>query len=509
MSVEDSRLDAIIAEPRPRNAWEATDLGMAMVRQEFQPVYAAWFAVALPLFLLLHLLCWGNWHWISWLMWWLKPLLDRLPLYILSHALFGNLPTRRQFWRALPGLLHRQAFAALTWRRFDLARSFTLPVSQLEGLNGQARRQRLRDLGQPGRGPAVWLTLVCLHVEIALDLALITLVWMLIPDFVTLEFFDLFDDSNEWRQLWLNLAGFCGLSLVEPFYVAGGFTLYLNRRVWLEAWDLELGFRRMAERLARAAAFGALLMMGTGLWMIPDAGLADPRLSIPPCQLHRWQVEALAKAASPVQRELAETLKEPDLQICEQQEQWQWREDRPDAPAESGRGENLLTRWFAATVETALWFALSLFIGIAVWWLWRRRSHGSLLDKRRIRPSGAPPMTGRHETPIPPKADLGVIAWQLWSAGQPREALRLLYQGSLAGLATQYGLPMRASVTEEECLRLAAAQLADPPLIEFLRHLIHAWQATAYGCQPPEDGVARKLCDAWPRHFASTGALSA
>jgi len=63
------RLDAITAEPRPRNAWEATDLGMAMVRQEFQPVYAAWFAVALPLFLLLHLLCWGNWHWIPWLLW--------------------------------------------------------------------------------------------------------------------------------------------------------------------------------------------------------------------------------------------------------------------------------------------------------------------------------------------------------------------------------------------------------------------------------------------------------
>ncbi len=92
---------------------------------------------------------------------------------------------------------------------------------------------------------------------------------------------------------------------------------------------------------------------------------------------------------------------------------------------------------------------------------------------------------------------------------KPREALRLLYQGSLAGLATQYGLPMRASVTEEECLRLAAAQLADPQLIEFLRHLIHAWQATAYGRQPPEDAVARKLCDAWPRHFASAGALSA
>lgn len=503
------RLDAITIEPRPRNAWEATDLGMAMARQEFQPVYAAWFAVALPLFLLLHLLCWGNWHWIPWLMWWLKPLLDRAPLYILSHALFSESPTRRQFWRALPGLLSRQAFAALTWRRFDLARSFTLPVSQLEGLNGAARRQRLRDLGQPGRGPAAWLTLVCLHVEIALDLALITLAWMLIPDFVDLEFFDLFDDRNPSGQLWLNVVSFCGLSLVEPFYVAGGFALYLNRRVWLEAWDLELGFRRLAERLARAAAFAALLLIGSGLWMIPDAGLAAPRLSIPPCQLHRWQIEALGKASSPVQRELAEMLKEPEWQVCEQREQWQWREDRRDAPAESSHGENRLARGFAAAVKITLWLALGLFIGIAIWWLWQRRPSGALRSQRRMRQSAAPPRQGQQTALTPPAADLGAAAWNLWSAGQPREALRLLYQGSLAGLATQYALPMPASVTEEECLRRAAAQLADPPLIEFLRRLIHAWQTTAYGRQPPDAAAARSLCEEWPRHFASTTAQPA
>lgn len=245
------RLDAIAAELRPRNAWEATDLGMAMVRHWFGPVYRAWLALALPLFLALHLLCWGNWHLIPWLLWWFKPLLDRPPLYVLSHALFGALPDRRPFWRDLPGLLRRQALAALTLRRFDAARSFSLPVTQLEGLSGQARRQRLRDLGRPGRGPAIWLTVVGANLEIALDLALIILAWMLIPEFVALDFFDLVDDSNAWGQLWLNMVGFCGMSLVEPFYVAAGFALYLNRRTWREAWDLELGFRRLAARLAR------------------------------------------------------------------------------------------------------------------------------------------------------------------------------------------------------------------------------------------------------------------
>jgi thiosulfate reductase cytochrome b subunit len=32
--------------------------------------------------------------------------------------------------------------------------------------------------------------------------------------------------------------------MLEPFYVASGFAMYLNRRVELEAWDVEQEFRR-------------------------------------------------------------------------------------------------------------------------------------------------------------------------------------------------------------------------------------------------------------------------
>ena len=31
---------------------------------------------------------------------------------------------------------------------------------------------------------------------------------------------------------------------LEPFYVASGFAMYLNRRAELEAWDIEQEFRR-------------------------------------------------------------------------------------------------------------------------------------------------------------------------------------------------------------------------------------------------------------------------
>jgi len=499
-------LETARVELRPRNPWEATDLGVAMVQRWVGPVYGAWFAVALPVFLLLHLLCWGHWWLIPWLLWWVKPLLDRAPLYLLSQALFGERPDQPQLRRELPRLLLRQIIAALTWRRFDLARSFTLPVSQLEGLSGKARRQRLRDLGQPGRGTAVWLTVVCVHLEVALDCAVLALVWLLIPDFVALEFSDLLDDSSEWGQLWLNVVSFCGMSLIEPGYVAAGFALYLNRRTALEAWDLELGFRRLAARLSGSGrVIGGLFMLMIGLTglAIPVDGFATdagPDL----CEQRRAREAELAQSASPVQRALAEMLREPELQVCEVQQRWQWREnDAPEPPPEPRFHLNGLAQWFAVIVETLLWVGFGLVIVIVGWWMVRRGPRAlARVRQRAVRPP-ALPLQGRSETPAPPAADLADQAWQLWNAGQSREALRLLYQGSLAGLATHYRLPTPTSATEDDCLRLVAIHLADPDLRDFFRRLTHAWQTAAYAHRPPDAVIAQTLCQQWPRYFAA------
>ena len=461
-------------------------------------------------FLLLHLLCWGHWWLIPWLLWWVKPLLDRAPLHLLSQALFGEPPDQPQLRRELPRLLLRQIVAALTWRRFDLARSFTLSVSQLEGLTGKARRQRLRDLGQPGRGPAVWLTVVCVHLELACDFALLTLVWLLIPDFVDLEFSDLLDDSSEWGQVWLNVVSFCGMSLIEPGYVAAGFALYLNRRTALEAWDLELGFRRLAARLTGSGRAGmglAMLLVGLSVLTIPVDGLttdADSSL----CEQRRARETELAQSASPVQRALAETLREPELQVCEVQQRWQWRENNaPEPPPEPRFHLHGLAQWFAVIVETLLWVGFGLVIVIIGWWMVRRGPRTLAGIRRRSARPPVLPIQGRSETLAAPAADLADRAWQLWSAGQSREALRLLYQGSLAGLAIHYRLPTPTSATEDECLHLAAIHLADPDLLDFFRRLTRAWQAAAYAHRPPDPAMAQALCQQWPRYFvaANTG----
>ena len=505
------QLEAITAQARPRTAWEATDLGLAMLRHWSGPVYRAWLALALPLFVLLHLLCWGRWGLVPWLLWWLKPLLDRPVLYVLSHTLFGVIPSRRQFWRALPGLLRRQALAALTWRRLDPARSFCLPVTQLEDLAGAARKRRLRDLSQMERGAAGWLTLVCIHFEMGVDFALIALIWMLIPNTGGFAWYELLQWLNAapWGQLLLNSVAFLGLSLIEPFYVAGGFALYLNRRTWLEAWDLELGFRRLAARLRPGigtVAVGVVLMVGVGWVSAPVSAAAQVEQSAQQiwCQRQRDRLTELRQSEDPVQRALAETLDDPQLQRCKVQQRWRWRErDQPAKPPQEQSVEPGFGQWFARVTEGVLWITLAGLGAVVLVWLWRRRGLGLMQRRGRSQSSGAAVRTGSHEPLTAPAADVGSIAWRLWQAGHRREALRALYRGSLAGLATRHGVPVSVSATEEECLRLAAARLPAGALLDFFQRTTRAWQAAAYAHRPPESATAQTLCQEWPRYFAA------
>ena len=145
--------DATVAI-RPRSSWEAMDLGVLMSQQHRRLLMTSWAIVTLPLFAMLTLLLWDSPSLAVLIFWWLKPAYERLPLYILSKALFGETPTLKQALREFPRLLKPQLLASLTWRRLSLSRSFLLPVLQLEGLDGTARQQRLQVLLQRNAGAA-------------------------------------------------------------------------------------------------------------------------------------------------------------------------------------------------------------------------------------------------------------------------------------------------------------------------------------------------------------------
>jgi Domain of unknown function (DUF4129) len=265
LSVQLEKLAIVL---RPRNAWEAVDLGYAMVQEWWRPVMKAWLVVYLPAALIINLLCWNSPLIAAVILWWLKPAFDRVVLYVLSGAAFGAVPTVRETLGALKRLWWKNGlFAALTYTRINFARSFTLPVVQLEGSRGKFAGERRKILGREGRGPAVMLTIICLCLEVTMVLSLYLLINLFSPGepLIDLSWRALTNpEDSRATQYFTNFVGALTVSILEPFYVAGGFALYLNCRTAIEGWDVELTFKRLAARVAeKAAVLGKRAMAST------------------------------------------------------------------------------------------------------------------------------------------------------------------------------------------------------------------------------------------------------
>ena len=261
------KIETLTVELRPRSSWEAMELGSALVRQHARAIWVPWLLVTGPVFVLLNLAAWAVGHiWLAWLlMWWLRPAFDRIPMYVLSRAVFGSVPGIAETLRAQLHWGWRPMRGHLTWRRLSPLRAAMLPIDLLEGSDPARLGQRRRVVGGGMGGHAVQLTLVCVNFIIALQLSLLLLTAIavpneLLPEAARAAWAMVAETPPAWALIALNLLDFIAVAFIEPFYVGAGFGLYLNRRTQLEAWDLEIAFRRMRKRLEAAAGAAVLAL---------------------------------------------------------------------------------------------------------------------------------------------------------------------------------------------------------------------------------------------------------
>lgn len=246
------RPDRLTVNLRPRSGFEAIDLGFALARVHARTLWRAWLLLVLPVMLVLALAEHALMDILPGgclLLWWAKPLYDAVVLLVLSRAVFGEELGMRA---ALGELRHGSGriLGALTLRRLSMSRSFLLPAHLLEGLRGPARSDRLRLLRADTTGSARLLTFACVHLEIAVWAGLIALVYWLTPALYQDEWFtNLFDPASHLELFGWQLLYVLAVTLVEPFYLAAGFALYLNRRTLLEAWDIEVALKRVQARV--------------------------------------------------------------------------------------------------------------------------------------------------------------------------------------------------------------------------------------------------------------------
>lgn len=486
---------------RRRSEWEAFELGRVMLREWRGPIYRAWaatYGIAAVIVVL------ATWPWpvaAPWVLWWLKPFFDRVLLFVLGQCVFGRTASLGDVWRALPDILRRSGLlSALTVRRLSPIRSLLLPVWQLERQRGAEARARARVISRRPWLHAAWLTTACGSIGLALVFSQILLFELLMP----VGKGGLFG----W-ELWIGpgfgptalalLVAFTAVAdtLVEPLYVAAGFSLYLNRRSDLEAWDVELGFRRLAER----APGGTVRRVGAVVALVAATWIGTVRV------LH-GQAEGAPPAASRplVSGEpkfvIREVLLDPVFGKEKEVIEWQPKAsaDRPGAT----RAPAILAvmRWLeraAALIRLLLWPAAALVVAWLV----------SLLIKRRdphVEKSELPPalLFGVDVRPESLPADVAARARALIQDGQLTVALGLLYRASLSALVHRAGVRFRAGDTESDCVRRAEPALSGPAL-RFFGDLVDAWQLAAYASNPPGPERALSLCDDWSVHFGREG----
>ncbi|MGN6512898.1 MAG: DUF4129 domain-containing protein [Lysobacteraceae bacterium] len=476
------RLEDLTVELRPRSPWEAVELGTALVRRHARTIWAAWFACTLPVFALANLLAWGfdAIPWAGALLWWLKPVFDRIPLYVLSRAVFGAAPSVREAVAAQRHWGWRPMLHYLSWRRAGMARSLYLPVDLLEG--GREAGARRRVIGGSVRGTGVMLTVACAHFEMVLAAGVVVLGLLFVP----VEFLSesakavwalLFQHPPAWAQLAWNAILWLASSLVEPFYVGAGFGLYLNRRTQLEAWDLEIAFRRMRARL-QAAATLALLACA----LLPQARAAQAPPEPAPARVEQvfgagYVDEARFARAARV------AYQDPLLGGRKRVAQWVPRthDDTRGTPKANPLLE-ALGRIVGFVGETGLWLLLAVLVLLLAWkaprwWPWLR-------DGLRAPPPEPSPVVSTplvDDAPLP--ADVVGEARRRWRAGQPRAALALVYRASVESMAARTGVALVPGATEAECLRAARALAADER--EAFAGAVKVWQYAAYAERLP------------------------
>lgn len=238
------QVDALALHLRPRSMAEACDLGARLVQANARSVWGTF----VPLYALVALVALASVGLGTWLpgliVFWLKPWLDRTLLFVLARAVFGT-PTRwSDLWRERAAVWWRQLPSTLTTRRLSPWRAVTQPARQLEGQRGAAARARRRQLLNGKQGSAMGMHLVFAQLEMMLVFGTLALALWFAPQNDSTPWYAVLLRNESTAAALLVSAVYMGVVLfLEPFYVAAGFAMYLNRRVELEAWDIEQEFR--------------------------------------------------------------------------------------------------------------------------------------------------------------------------------------------------------------------------------------------------------------------------
>lgn len=514
-------LDQLTIEIRPRRPWEAVDLGIRMAQRWWRQLTTIFVLLSLPVWLLLAFIPQEYWFRKLFLFWLLLPLFERPLLLFLSKAVFNEVLSIKQVLKQSPGLFLKQVIPTLSWRRLSPSRSMDMPVSILEGLNGSRRSARIAILHREDASPAAWITVIGHHCVYAITITLFIISVQFLNHFFDTPWWQ-FVEEESWDRLLSNWATiilfnflYIGFVLVTPFYVAAGFALYLNRRIRLEAWDVEIAFRKMVQKreqskstLRNSVLVSLLLCVFSYPLLSPGVVVADIAIA------NEVTAEVLAEqpiefnsASDEAKFNIERILSGDDFNQKEIDEVWHfpfdfnWNKGDSDNKflENTGKFFEALIRGLATWGELILWVCV---LGLVFYLVFRYRHWlAELVPHKAMKKSvRAETLFGMNISRESLPDDIGAAAISLWQEGKHRESLALLYRACLSQLVGR-GLELEDGDTELECLQASKASAQalglNESTVSYFSRLTSCWRKLAYGHILPDETEALSLCANW------------
>jgi hypothetical protein len=535
------QLDKLVLDLHPRTNMQALDLGFSLLRIASQQTYLAWIALWLPLMGLLTLLaCLIPEHspWLYFVAWFLRPLLERAPLYVLSRAVFGEHVRWQDAVRAWPRQLAGGWLRLLLLRPLMAGRCLRQPIWLLEGARGKAANDRFDIISRQSAGSAaVWFGIACAHFEAILEFGIIALISIFISQAELVNPFSLImsvsNDSYSLTSILISYGLFAlGGIVIAPIYVACGFTLYLNRRAVLEAWDIELVLRQIhppkrKESSAQSSTtphtnkvaawlppllLPLLLPLFLYATLIPEAAAAPPKTNIdagtcnpPPFwqDPEKTQKADKSTAQTAIRNEVREIFEDDDLLTYRCEYSWFLKK----SVTQSQSPELKAPLWLNVLALILKVLLISITICLVLWFLYRFR-HAFVRFLPKPQSKLATEVGGLDISPESLPADIVQTVRQLWQSGQQRAALALLYRATLSRLVSEDALYLSHGATEGDCLRQAQqaheAQRLNPQRWQITQETTDLWQLAAYAQRWPGTEQVFAACQAWQQAFVDT-----
>lgn len=522
------QLDKLQLDLRPRPNAQALDLGFTLLRAHAANAYFCWLALWLPLVGLCTLLACLFPPYAGVFMvaaWWVRPMLERAPLYVLSRQVFGEDVGWRDALRAWPKQFGGGWFFLLTWGRFFCAgRGLYQPIWQLEGARGKVAAERRSVIGKNGTAKSsFWFGIACAHFEVILQIGFLGFLGIFVSDEHTVNPFELIIEivkAPESVRTMLLAFGSYALAgaIMGPIFVACGFTLYLNRRATLEAWDLEIALRQIKPPTRKGAgaqaatAIAAILAAGLlASALLPstpvsaaEVGARQGKCAVP--QYIKDRATTRDAPQSPVQTDIRHELDvvydSDDLRgyVCKEMWKYKYADDKPESPRSDWRAPNL--GWLAEIFKALL---IAAAICLIAWLLYRYR--GEFAALARLRPKAkATEIAGMDIRPESLPVDVPARVAELWTQGQRRAALALLYRATISRLVHDDHLQLTEGATEGDCLRLVQQAFRRQELgagrLQTTCTVTDMWLCAAYGDRWPDDAALTGGCAAWRDEFA-------